>query len=231
MYCIKCGAELADSEKACPLCKTVVFHPDISRTQSEPPFPPYRDIAEEVNPAGVLFVLTMLFALPFVITLLCDWRINDAITWSGYACGAILLIYIIVVLPLWFKSPNPVIFVPVDFAAVGLYLLYIDLATRGGWFLGFALPVTGAAMLIASAVVALLRYLRKGWLYVFGGALIATGGYAVLVEYLLNTSFGLHQTFFWSFYPLAACFLLGMMLIIIAASPTMRESLRRKFFI
>ena len=27
MYCIKCGVELADSEKSCPLCQTPVFHP------------------------------------------------------------------------------------------------------------------------------------------------------------------------------------------------------------
>ena len=29
MYCIKCGVELADSEKVCPLCGTRVFHPDL----------------------------------------------------------------------------------------------------------------------------------------------------------------------------------------------------------
>ena len=34
-------------------------------------------------------------------------------------------------LPLWFRRPNPVIFVPVDFAAIGLYLLYINFATGG----------------------------------------------------------------------------------------------------
>ena len=31
MYCVKCGVELADSEKKCPLCGTPVFHPDIPR--------------------------------------------------------------------------------------------------------------------------------------------------------------------------------------------------------
>ena len=29
MYCIKCGVELADSERVCPLCGTRVFHPDL----------------------------------------------------------------------------------------------------------------------------------------------------------------------------------------------------------
>ena len=29
MYCVKCGVELADSQRVCPLCGTRVFHPDI----------------------------------------------------------------------------------------------------------------------------------------------------------------------------------------------------------
>ena len=37
MYCIKCGVELADSEKRCPLCGTPVFHPDLPRNLTEPP--------------------------------------------------------------------------------------------------------------------------------------------------------------------------------------------------
>ena len=28
MYCIKCGVKLADTEKKCPLCGTVVYHPE-----------------------------------------------------------------------------------------------------------------------------------------------------------------------------------------------------------
>ena len=31
MYCANCGVKLADSEKVCPLCKTVAYHPDIKR--------------------------------------------------------------------------------------------------------------------------------------------------------------------------------------------------------
>ena len=130
MYCIKCGVELADSEKRCPLCGTPVFHPDLPRNLTEPPYPADRRIRrEDVNRSGILFVLTVVALLPAILSLLCDWRINGTIVWSGYAAGAIGLLYVMIVLPLWFRHPNPVIFVPVDFAAIGLYLLYIDFAT------------------------------------------------------------------------------------------------------
>ena len=36
MYCIQCGVKLADTEKQCPLCGTVVFHPDLPRPEAEP---------------------------------------------------------------------------------------------------------------------------------------------------------------------------------------------------
>lgn len=84
MYCIKCGVELADSEKVCPLCGTRVFHPDLPCGQAESPYPP--DVSprvEDVSRAGVLFVLTVLFLLPAVISVLCDWRLSGGIVWSG----------------------------------------------------------------------------------------------------------------------------------------------------
>ena len=232
MYCVKCGVELADSEKKCPLCGTPVFHPDIPRNLSEPPFPPDKRIRpEDVNRSGVLFVLTIAALLPALLCLLCDWRINGTLVWSGYAAGAIALLYVVILLPMWFRRPNPVIFVPVDFIAVGLYLLYINFATGGHWFLTFALPVTGTIGVLVTTVVTLLRYLSRGHLYIFGGALIAGGGLAVLIEFLLNLTFGLHHTFIWSFYPLAAGVLLGAMLLIIAVCKPLRRSLHRKFFL
>ena len=207
MYCVKCGVELADSEKKCPLCGTPVFHPDIPRNLSDPPFPPDRRIRpEDVNRSGILFVLTVAALLPALLCLLCDWRINGALVWSGYAAGAIGLLYIVILLPMWFRHPNPVIFVPVDFVAVGLYLLYINFAT-------------------------LTYYLRGGYLYIYGGMLILGGGLAVLIEFLINLTFQIHETLFWSFYPMVAGVVLGLMLIVIAICKPLRESLHRKFFL
>ena len=232
MYCVKCGVKLADSEKVCPLCGTRVFHPDLPQPQGEPPYPPDpRPRNEEVSRSGVLFILTVLALLPAILFILCDWRINGSIVWSGYASGGVALLYILVALPLWFRRPNPVIFVPIDFVAIGLYLLYINFATGGHWFLTFAFPVAGSIGALITTMVALLRYVRRGYLYIFGGALIAAGGLAMLLEFLLNLTFGVHQTFFWSFYPLAAGVLLGVMLIIIAVCPPLRRSLHRKFFL
>lgn len=231
MYCVNCGVELADSETVCPLCGTRVFHPDLSRPQADAPYPPDHHVKpEDVNRSGILFGDDDAGAFASSHLPAVRLRINGRLVWSGFAAGAIGLLYVLIVLPMWFKRPNPVIFVPVDFAAIGLYLLYIDLAVKGGWFLSFAFPVTAAIGLLLTAVVALVRYVRGGYLYIFGGALILAGGLAVLIEFLINVTFGIHKALLWSIYPLAAGVILGGMLLVIAICKPLRKSLHRKFF-
>jgi hypothetical protein len=114
---------------------------------------------------------------------------------------------------------------------VGLYLLYISLATGGGWFLSFAFPITGGVALIVTAVVTLLKYVRRGQLYIFGGAIIALGGMTVLAEFLSVITFGLDRFFGWSFYPLVVAALLGGLLIFLAVCRPARETMERKIFL
>lgn len=199
MYCIKCGVELADSERVCPLCGTRVFHPDLPCGQGEPPYPPADHPRHEEVSASRAVRHLCVYAAAGGHHRAVRLAHQRTIVWSGFAVGGLLLLYILAVLPLWFKRPNPVIFVPIDFTAIGVFLLYVNYATGGHWFLTFALPVTGAAGLLVCAMVTLLRYLPGAALYICGGALILSGGMAVLVEFLLNLTFGLHETFLWSF--------------------------------
>ena len=231
MYCINCGVKLADSEKQCPLCATPVFHPHLKQPEGERLYPLGEEPVQKVNPWGALFIVSLLFLLPGLITLLVDWQINQAVTWSGYVIGALMVGYACFVLPFWFRHPNPVIFVPIDFAVIILYLLYINLSLKGDWFLSFAFPVTGGVGLILTAVITLTRYLRRGKLYIFGGASILLGGFMMLTEFLLDLTFNRSRLMVWSVYPLTVLVLLGLALIFVAICKPLRESLERKFFI
>lgn len=231
MYCVNCGVKLADTEQVCPLCGVTAYHPDIVRQKEESLYPQRRYPVQQPDSKAAQVVITTLFLLPILITLLCDLQINAAVTWSGFVAGALLAGYVILVLPFWFTRPNPVIFVPCGFAAVGLYLLYINWTVGGDWFLSFAFPVTGTVGLIVTAVVTLLRYLRKGKLYIIGGAAIALGVFMPLMEFLINYTFDHTRFVAWSLYPLVALVLLGGMLIFLAVNRQARETMERKFFI
>lgn len=232
MYCMYCGVKLADSEKKCPLCGTRVCHPDLPLPNGDKPYPNTRQKEEKVNPAGFLLVITvLLFVIPALITLLIDLQINARLDWSGYVIGSLLVLYTSAVLPAWFKRPNPVIFVPCACASIALLVFYINLNTGGNWFWSFALPLIGGITLILSAVITLMRYVRKGYLYIFGGAILLTGVLTVILELLINYTFHVARFFFWSLYPLIGCFLVGMLLIVIAICKPLRESLHKKLFL
>ena len=230
MYCVKCGVKLADTEKKCPLCNTAVYHPEVSQPPCEPLYPEDKLPVSSAGSKALNGAAIILFLIPLGVCFFADVSINGALDWFGYVAGAMAVTYLIFALPLWFKRPNPVIFVPCDFVAVGLYLLYIAIATGGKWFLPFALPVTGGLCLITCAVVTLLRYLRKGRLYVLGGATMAMGGFALLLEFLLDVTFDLGFTG-WSVYPLVVLGLIGGLMIYFAINRAAREIMERKLFL
>lgn len=231
MYCIKCGVKLADTETVCPLCGTEVFHPELSREQATPLYPRHKYPAPLDNPKTAQIILTTLTLMTLLITLLCDIQINGKVEWSGYVAGALIIGYIVLVLPLWFRKPNPVVFLPVSFGAVIVYLLYINHVTDGDWFLSLAFPVAGYLTLVLTAVVALMKYVGRGVFYILGGAVIALGFMMVLLEFLISITFPAICFIGWSLYPLIVLVLLGCMLIFLAISNPARETMRRKFFV
>lgn len=231
MYCIKCGVQLSAAEKECPLCQTRVFHPDFPQPDGEPLYP--ADRLPQARPRSLLgqFIVTALFLLPMLIVPIIDLQMGGGIIWSGYVVGALAVAYVMSVLPSWFRRPNPVIFVPCSFVAIGAYLLYINLAVGGNWFLSFAFPVTGAVGLIVTAVVTLTKYVPKGVYFIFGGACVTFGGFMLLLEYLMSITFGFPWFAGWSLYPLIPLVILGGLLIYIGANKPARELLQRKLFI
>jgi len=228
MYCVKCGVELSDSEKKCPLCHTPVYLPNYE-PKEERPYPRFEK-PEAVNPRGIYFVISFVSIIAAIISFVCDFNLGGGVTWSGYVIGAIALFYVLFILPGWFKKYNPAIFIPISFLCIGLYLAYINYAVDGGWFLTFALPVTGGVTIIISAITTLCYYLKRGYLYIFGGAFIAAGTFCPVIETLSIITFGA-PPLFWSLYPLIALFLIGIMLIIISIVKPFRESLCRIFAI
>ncbi|MBQ5590201.1 MAG: hypothetical protein IIU65_00805 [Clostridia bacterium] len=229
MYCIKCGVKLADTEKKCPLCNTVVFHPDFEQKAEQPLYPSDKMPKSNSGAKVLNGAIIILYLIPMLVCSFADWSFDGKMEWFGYVAGALIVSYIAFALPLWFKKPNPVIFVPCDFVATALYLLYINLITNGNWFMSFAFPVVGGLCLITCTVVTLMYYLRQGRLYVLGGAFIALGAFMLLIEFLIKITFGFNFVG-WSIYPLVVLFLFGGLLIYLAINNSVREMLERKIF-
>lgn len=233
MYCIQCGVELEKGETVCPLCGLKVYHPllenEIAETKKDRLYPAQEE-APEVSRHGILLIITFLFLIPVGVCLLTDLFVNKHIIWSGYVVVSLAAVYVMICLPLWFRRQNPVIFFPIHCVALLLLALYVCLKTGGHWFLTFALPVGAALLLILETVITLLKYVKKGQLFIYGGAFIALGLTIVLIEFLLKVTFKVPMQW-WSLIPLSVLFIVGMMLIVIGITRPLRESLHKRFFI
>ena len=228
MYCVKCGAELADSERKCPLCMTPVYYPGLG--EGERPFPETAPKDDKINLKGLNFVLTFAIVIAAVISLLADLNTGEeGLSWCWLVLGALGVVYVMFVLPFWFVRRSPAIFVPIDFLAIGLYVWLVCGVTGGSWYVTLGLPVVGAFALVFSSVAILVYYLRCGYLYIAGGAVMALGLISVMIEWLIHVTFTMPEHHMWSLYPAIALGLVGLMLIIIGIVKPLRESLARIF--
>ena len=228
MYCVNCGVKLADTEQKCPLCDVAVGQ-IVERKLEAPLYPPDRIPYTKVNRGAVNGAILILWLIPLLVVLFVDLQVDWAFGWSYYVAGAMALAYVMFALPLWFHKPNPVIFVPCSFAGIAAYLFLVAWLTGGGWYWNFALPVTAGLTLVVTAVVTLLRYIKKGRLYILGGAFMALGAMMLLAELLMMQAFALPFAG-WSVYPLIVLVLLGGTLIFLGINKTARERMERRFF-
>ena len=189
MYCVRCGVSLEEGVRECPLCGTPVWNPEEKK-----PNPHYNPSLYPVPEQGgkwiALTIVTIVMAVVSLGCLLACIKYYGRAAWSSYVVFSCLLVYIAAVLPCWFRRYLPVIFLPVSFAALAGYLLFICLYTGGKWFLSFAFPLTMLTGLIATASVALFRFGKRRRLRKTGILLIAIGSSTMLVELFQDITFG-----------------------------------------
>ena len=227
MYCVRCGVKLQEGAETCPLCGTPVWNPDGKTAESTYNLGHLPDRTSDLKPAAIMFTLiTVLSAI--AITIIC-FSIYRRLQWGDYVLFSLLLFSVIVVLPLWFNKPNPVVFVPIDFAAIIGFLLFINIRTGGRWFLSFAFPCVGILGIIATATVALLKYIKKGRYCILGGAQIVLGIFCFLLEFFQHITFATGM-FKWSLFAATALILSGIFLLCVGLIRPLRDMMNRVFF-
>lgn len=184
---------------------------------------------EEHSKAFGLGLATAIMAAASIACLFTCLKLYGNIAWAGYAMLGIALAWVLFILPFWFDKWIPLIFLPIDFASVCGYLLYVNAKSGGHWFLSFAFPVTMIMGVIVLAATALYRYVKKGRLFITGGLLLTIGGSAMLIEFFQSITFG-SEMFVWSLYCVSFFALLGIFLIVAALIPPLRAYLEKKFF-
>ena len=228
MYCVKCGVRLPEGERACPLCNTPVLYREEAAPEER-----YSDRYPAEHRHGKFVILSLITAVMLAAGLICliiCLKTFGRVYWSGYVLLGLALAWILLILPLWFRRFLPFVFLPVDYAAVCGFLLYVCANTGGHWFLPFAFPVTLLHGALLLGTLALFRHARRGRLLKVGALMIIMGPYCMLIELFEHITFGT-QMFLWSLYCVCAFGAVGLFLLIAAMIPPLKAFLERKFFI
>ena len=230
-YCVNCGVELNPAARECPLCRTPVLNPSCPVDADAPSFFPTR--REEVAPVSrreaALLLTAMLLSVAICCTLLNLVFYSD-VWWSFFIGGAMAMLWVWFVPPLLSRKLFIWVRLTLDVLAVGVYILLIAIALDGmDWFVGLALPIVAAGVLVIPVLYWIIRTRRCSLLVSAVLVLLALGLFVVLTEFLCDRYLKGVWLPGWSMVVLASCVGLSIPLIIVRRVPSLREEARRRF--
>ncbi len=233
-YCVRCGVELADYEKECPLCHTKVIDP-LRESKHEPMNLDRLAEAQgsRLNKKFIIFLCFGLLLIPFIVTALISlFSPTVDMTWSFYVLGAELCFFSIVLVPFLYPGKKVYVYVLADILAVALLLLLIAVLTDGlKWFREIALPVTvltGIVVLILSFIIRrryMGRAVKLGW-SILAVALLPSFIDILIAHYRTKSFLPV-----WSWYATIPLIALGATVLILGGNARFKEWIRRKIFI
>ena len=138
MYCSKCGRQLPDGTVNCPDCDPIVVNTQPqTQTQTKEPF--FRPAGKGSKSYAALF--TALLVFPATICTAIDLAFDRYDYWFGYVVGALIVTWVIAVLPV-LKITSPAVTALICFGTIIGYTYFIMSKTEFfNWLPKFLLPI------------------------------------------------------------------------------------------
>ncbi len=215
-YCFKCGVEVNNGVKNCPLCDMdlPVFKEE---KVVEPRYPSQENVFKEIKKRrrNVFYVIFAMIVLAILVNLrFIDWRFNDSLTWSKYTTKYLLgsLIYMFAILQ-YIKNPK------VNFFIVGIntliLLFFTDIANGNiDWFYQMGIPITVLATVsLYSLFVICTR--EKLLPYKIMEIIFIVGIFVIVLELIINMFLFNKMSLSWSLQTVVCSLPLLMIIIFI----------------
>ena len=232
-YCVNCGVKLADSEKKCPLCNTVVINPNENGEHKKESVysHKYEEYAgRKINLKYLTQIILVIIGIGVLVQTLCDFLISFGISWSLYAIGAFGLL-ICLALPVLTKLKSPYIATMIDVVALALYIYMIALMTDGElWYYEFYLPLHLLTGIYVFCMVIFLRKKRRNYFRAGGVSLLFVCLLLILIELLLDIFIVGKIYLIWSLCCAPLFLAIATLLLVIAAKPKLREEMSRRLY-
>lgn len=230
-YCVHCGVRLGPGENSCPLCKTPIYDPAEPDAAPAPKAFLQRTPEQELKRSKrfLLSLNAVLLLSPALLCVVIDLLTHGNITWSGYAAGALLMLFVSITAPLLAKKYQEYVAFAVSFICLLGYLFLVErLSGSGPWFSSVALPALVLAAGLVMGIIALYRGRLLNRLTLIAAGLIAAGLECLGIDWLCNLASTGEGGFVWSPYVLAPCLFLAVSIFVINGNRVVREELRRR---
>jgi hypothetical protein len=224
--CEKCGVELGDERKKCPLCEPA--DPQNKRVASAADL--FR--LSRIENARHLYEITMLLLVSgVIITLAIDAVFVRGMSWSLYT--TISIGYLIVFISsLYLLRRRQYLAIVSATAATLAFLWMADILTgNSGWFRSLAGPLTVTAAALTAVVLFLNSLSRYRGLNLLASILLALAIFVLLTEFLTDRLLTGTCNPQWSVVTAASLFIIAMFFIFIHYRLKRGRSLGRLFHI
>lgn len=229
-YCVNCGVEVNAGAAVCPLCQTPVWHPEDAPESAAPYFPTKPAMVEPVVKRATAWLVTSMLVSVAVCCGVVNLFFYNERAWSLYIIGAVVMLWIWLVLPMLVRRMPMFFRLTLDVAAVGIYVYLISIDRNGGvWFRGLALPILANACVVVFVLSYLLRDNRRSILSTLSLCIGAAGLFVMGVGLAIDLYVVGHWVPGWSLVVLVICVGLIIPLRIIRRVPSLREEVRRRF--
>lgn len=240
-YCARCGVEVDNESKKCPLCDAPIVYFDeenriMENLRAYPEDvpakkPPYQGNRKQSLQLAVS-IITVSFLTPLLILIAVDMRFFGGLTWSQYPAFSLLGLYLLTLLPFIIRKPKLMKrYLPLAYyVVIAGIMIVLDLSDPfGPWALTIGLPIETAAGLLAWFVVIMARKSQKLGANLGGFITLALGLLAAVIEVVIQINTGKPVRLDWSFIVILSLLPISFLLFYIHYHLGRRIDLRKIF--
>ncbi len=189
-YCAKCGVELEESARACPLCGTKTEKTGESGIAEDVSIS--KDAAIVTARRKPLFAVEVISVVIGIAAALCIgidlWATQGRITWSLFVLVGLTMAWLLMAMPRILRKKPWLIFAAI--APSELLLLFLIDVLDGGpfWIIGLGMPIYLLSLVIVTGASVLVMVSRRRGLNVLGIVLAGAALECLGLESILSLS-------------------------------------------
>ena len=181
MYCSKCGKQLPEGTVNCPNCDPIIVNTEPQVQQKAPLFK-----APGKGSKSYVALFTALLVFPATICTAIDLAFDKYDYWFGYVVGALIVTWVLAVLPV-LKITPPLVTAFICFGAIVSYTFYIVHKTgHFMWLSKFILPMFILTAAFVAIDVSLIGAKRIKGLHILSLLSVEGAAYLVCLEATLD---------------------------------------------